>query len=1714
MAVGTEGQNHFTSNWNQFQLYVEDSGRKVLLKSLMSNNPGAGELARYENELFYAEQEPISGVRTVYGAGDRPYSLKLEWVNGVSLDKWNDGTRNLEEKLQVCYFLTEILIAIHSRGIIYKNLSPENIIVTPDGKPVIIDMSLATSVVSRSKTQNAAVFNGDINFISPEQTGRINRLVDHRSDLYSLGAVFYYIFSEKVPFPGVDMLEKVHAHIAINPIPLTDSIEKLPVQLSTITTKLLSKSPDTRYQSAYGLLHDLRICLDEYTLKKTITEFELQTKDFHGDLVFSNRLYGRDKEFAVLLEAFESSKSGHKEFVCVSGYSGIGKTALINELYEPVFKSHGMLVSGKFEKYQRDIPYFGFKNAIREFIHNIKALDSNEIKGWKETIELSLHPVGRVLTDLIPELDFLAGEQPELPELNGPEAQNRFNYVMLSFIKAIAVPGSPLVVFLDDVQWADSSSIQLLKVLMADSDLKNLMIVCAYRSNEVSPDHAVSHLINDLEKANHRIHQLKLENLGSESVAEMLTEILQIRDSEKSDLTDIVFKKSQGNALFIQQFLKAAKEEGILKFDYSKRIWSWDSEKLLRQNLGVEIEDLLNNSIERLPEKTRFILTKAACIGNSFYPGEAAKICGIPKAEFRKFIKPALVGGLLLESGDIFLFGHDKIQQVLYESIPADERVQTHLKIAELLSEEEKTAENIFDLVFHWNNAKYLVSADAGKLNIAELNLEAGLKARNSVAFNEALQYFQNALEVLPPDHWKSYYQISIELGTHAAEASYLSGRHDLSEEYVELVVANAVNVEDKSKALIYRIRAYTAENKVIEAIETGYGLLSELGVKIPKKPGKLSIIAGLISTGILLKRKSADSIMRLPEMTDKRTIIIMDVIYGMFAPAYFAMPDFLPIGVFKMIRLTLKYGLGPKSPFCFLGYGYIHSAFLGNIVTGTKFGNIGFSLHKMLDTKAMSSTFYGIYYALTNHWTSHMPDTISGLKEGFKYGLETGDIEYTSYLAHNIIYHSLYSGISLPETLNEGISLYRQIESFNVEVTAARVNIFLQSIQDLIETPENIGTLEGEFFSEKNNKYKPEKQNHILFHNLYFQKMFVSLIYGKNTETWENILETEYYNESVQGSALFPLFNFYRILAITGVYDKYPEKQSEFRRKIKIDLKKLKKYMIHSPKNFDHKYWLCMAELARVSGEIEKAQLHYFKALRKARQSRLLQDEAIAWERAGEFYLAQGQEQVGDFYINNAFLVYKRWGAAGKLNQLLNKYPRILSGDSGGQIRDGADNMDLATVVKAYNAIAGEIIMSELLEKLMHIMIENAGAQRGVLIREEGAYRTVVAVLDEEDGKVEVLLDEPVQKNQRLSQTVLNFAANSKSYVVLENACETRPYNRESYIREGNIKSVICMPVIQKGKKFGYLYLENNLVTGAFTKSRISLLSILSAQAAVSLENAELYDEMSQLNTQLKNEISEKEEAQQALIENEKRLEEYNENLEQKVEERTRELSLQKDIIEQEKKKSDSLLLNILPEETAEELKAHGKAEPRRFKEVTVLFTDFVDFSRISESVTADVLVNEIHYYYCAFDEIISKYKLEKIKTIGDSYMCAAGLPVEMKNHAENAVRAALEIQNFIREEEKKRSKLNQTAFDIRIGLHTGPVVAGIVGIKKFAYDIWGDTVNYASRMESSGKPGRVNISGSTYELIKDKFECEHRGKIAVKSKGEIDMYFVNGFK
>ena len=812
--------------------------------------------------------------------------------------------------------------------------------------------------------------------------------------------------------------------------------------------------------------------------------------------------------------------------------------------------------------------------------------------------------------------------------------------------------------------------------------------------------------------------------------------------------------------------------------------------------------------------------------------------------------------------------------------------------------------------------------------------------------------------------------------------------------------------------------------------------------------------------------------------MKEEKQKAAMRIMSEISLASYFARPNLVPVVVFKMVKMTVKQGLTAKSPFSFAAYGFILSAHLKQIKKGSRMGEIAIQLARKINAEEVMGSLLATSNLFLDHWKKPLPELQNDLEKAFKLSIEFGDNEYASYAAHNLVYHSFISGAPLHMLSKKAETLDLQVEKFKQDLTVKRIRLFRQAIDNLIDETENPDFLQGNIYDESIlDIAEVTKENEVYFQNLYILKLYLALLFNNSGHAKKYIAQSERFQETVKGTSLDPLFYFFRSLAIADSSINAAVKRPILKQ-VKKDIQQLKEFEKLSPQYNRHKTLLLQAEYCYLKGEMENAKIFYDKALTMATENGMINDLAFCWERAGQFFLNTKQDLLADFYLQNAYRTYKRWGADAKLKQMKKRYTNLHSGKpivwhtetSQETMHERTGSLDMETVLKASSAISGEIVLSRLLRKMMQIISESAGAQTGFLVMERKGERCIEAEIKEEEEAIKVLQSVPVHGSGLLAESVLNYVYLTKETVILDDAGKSQLFSNDEFIRENESRSILCIPLMNMGRVQAVIYLSNDLTYAAFSESRVALLEVLASQMAISIENAIFYKE-----------------------------------LENKVEERTNELYI-------EKKKSDDLLLNILPEVVAQELKQTGRTTPRSYEVATVMFTDFENFTIKSEKLSPEELVSIIDSCFKKFDEIISKHNIEKIKTIGDAYLCVSGLPDTKDHNAINVIHAAMEIIDVIKtlkEEDEEKG-----FFDIRIGIHTGPLVAGVVGNKKFAYDIWGDTVNTAARMEQSSEANRINISHSTYELVKDKFNCSFRGKQPAKNKGLIEMYFIEGEK
>jgi len=1683
---------------------------KVVKKSPLSSLSQV-ELLKAGNEASFIGLA-VEGFRPVFDSQNNgnELSLQLQKIAGKSLQESISKQQSLHEKLSLCSAIIRRLGEVHRQEFVHLNLNPEHILIEENSKKVFfISLGLATRIQRKIGIERRLIFlEADYDFIAPEQTGRISADIGYYTDIYALGIVFYWVFTNQLPFGTKEGPSKIHAHIALTPKTPAE-IAGVPQILSDLIMKMIEKDVDNRYQSTQGVLHDLELISESILKGDDISSFLLGTVDSSGLLRFSDQLFGRDHQIKQLELAFSRISQSEKKMILVGGNSGVGKSVLVEQLYRPVVQEGGFFISGKFDQLRADIPYSAFSQALGKLMIQVMLLSEKELDRWRNELHRLLLPIGRVLFEIIPGLEKILVNEPEVPILNGAEAQLRFNYALTRFFKVFSDLGKPVVIFIDDLQWSDVSSLNLIRSILVNKDLSNILLIGAYRDNEITPGHLFQQFKFELDELGIIPEEIFLENLKEEDIKDMVFNSLGRSNSELDELVKIVYKKSGGNALFAHQFLKAIYKNELLYFDSNESCWHWDSSKLIEFNIEGSIVNLFLSTINELPDDTIAILKLGSCIGNKFDLGTLEVISEQDRGKVLIDLAPALDLDLLLEGFDgTYYFVHDRVQQAIYSLIDEQDKKKNHLNVGRLLlkkTTKKKLREAIFDITNQFNFGKELITAQDELKRLCELNSLAGERSQNATAYPLAMQYFETALQNLPLNSWEKDRDFTYELYLKAAIAANQCNNQGLFVQYTRLLDEHTASTLDRLKLADLKIQNANVENDQKKVIEIGLETLKLIQINLNRHPSQLNVLFGYLRTNIRLAGITDKQILDLPKITNEELIISMSIMHHVALAAYLTEPNLLPLIMFELIRLTLKHGLGPKTPVAFVVFGYINFAFMGKMEKGIKLGQLGNSIYELLQDEHEFVSFKQVYIMFISQWLEHLGKSIPHLEEALKKGLETGDFEFTSIIGQLLIYWNFYGGEPIDKILKRGELLSKQIAPLNQIMQIKRIDLFRQSTLALVDGVNDFEVLHGELFDERIINFPDEPAFSLYYHNLYAQKKMLALIFNQHEIAWKYCCLEKMHLIPIKGSVTEMLLFYYENICIGTIYSsKSAAEQKRLLKTSKKNMKLIESLVKYSPVNYQHRFEFMNAEYEALKGNFDKAVKSYTYAIRYARINKYIQEEALIWERAANFFVSQNQPEAAQFYYSNAYKAYEKWGAKAKLIQMREVYSNFISAE---EIGLEATNLDLDTILKTINLISGEMKLENILTGLMELVSENAGADRAFLITNEKDKKVIKASIDNSSNEIEVLQNIPYDEFEGISHSVVNYVIRSEETLVLEDASKTLPYSNDDYISRNKVKSIICIPQKHSGVGFSYLYLENRLLAGAFTKERIEILQVMATQTTISLQNAMLLESTNQLNEQLIQEVEVRKEIEENLRINEKRLEEYNANLEFKVKERTKDLQL-------EMEKSDELLLNILPLDIARELKEKGSTQPKKYESVTVIFTDFKGFSMIAEKMNAVELVSEIDYCFKEFDRIIEKYGIEKIKTIGDSYMAVGGLPNINTTHPVDVIKAAMEIRDFIEDHKRQNLLANKPIFELRIGIHTGNVVAGIVGLNKFAYDIWGDTVNLASRMESTSEAGKINISGATYELVKDQFVCIHRGKVEAKNKGEVDMYFVEGFK
>jgi predicted ATPase/signal transduction histidine kinase/DNA-binding NarL/FixJ family response regulator/tRNA A-37 threonylcarbamoyl transferase component Bud32 len=1497
-------QIYESANSLVYRGHRKKDNKPVILKVLKQDYPTPAELTRYRQEYEITHELDLAGVINAYGIEKYQNTLViiLEDFGAESLKQLiANRPLTVEAFLPIAIQIADSLGNIHAHNLIHKDINPSNIVVNPDTNQLkIIDFGIASRLPRENPTlKNPEQLEGTLAYISPEQTGRINRSMDYRTDLYSLGVSFYEMLTGFVPFTATDAMELVHCHLAKTPAPVCEVNHDVPPIISDIVLKLLAKNAEDRYQSAFGVKADLDECKLQFAKTAHIKFFPLAQNDFSGKLQIPQKLYGRENEVNTLLQAFERVSEGAAEMMLVAGYSGVGKTALVREVHKPMTEKQGYFAAGKFDQFQKNMPYSALSQAFNEFCRYLLMESAETLENWQTKILNAVGNNGQIIIDVIPDLELVIGTQPAVAEVGATEAQNRFQMFFLNFVKALCNREHPFILFIDDLQWVDSASLSLLKSIMLDDEIQHLLIIGAYRDNEVDGSHPFMMAVDELQKANAVINTIFLANLLSKDVNHLLQDSLKCEAVQTQALTDLIYQKTQGNAFFTHQFLQTLSDEALLRFDFEQLKWQWDVEKIAAQNITDNVVELMANKIDKLPSKTSKALQLAACMGNQFDLPILAIIYEQDQKETLSVLGAAVAEGLIqpldenykhLETFDKaqFKFLHDRVQQAAYALIDDEQKQAVHLQIGRLLLKNTPTdalEDKVFEIVEQFNQSLELLNNQAERLKVARLNLMAGQKAKMATAYGAAINYFTKGQECLTENSWESAYNLTLNLFTDAAEAAYLSGDYKQMEQLAQVVLQHARTLSDEAKVCEIQIPAYAAQNQLRKAIKIALIFLKRLGISLPEEPTQEDIGLALQKMQVSLSGKPIQSLIDLPMMTNTQSILAMRVMVAVIPAAHAVLPTMMILLTLKQVDLSLEYGNVSESSFSYACYGFILCSIVSDIESGYQFGQLALDLLERLGENAIKARTIFVFNNFVRPWKEPARASLQPLLGNYQTSLETGDIEHAAYTIHFYSSFSYFIGKPLATLEPEMARYTHAVARLKQENVLSWNNLYWQVVLNLMVPSNNPCRLTGEVYDENIQLERYQQVNdRMVIHFLHLNKCILHYLFQEYAPAVENALVAEQYLDGVTSMLVVAIFHFYDSLARLALYPSLPKQEQEaVLTKVSVNQEKMQKWAYHAPMNFQHKYELVEAEKSRVLGQDLVAMDFYEKAIACAKKNEYLNEEALGYELAAKFYLGRGMDKFAQTYLKEAHYRYQQWGALAKVADLEAKYPQMLAAtpksfeptitttvtNSATSRFTSSTRLDLASVMKASQTLSGEIVLSKLLSNMMHIVIENAGAEKGLLLLPQQNHWFIEAEGHVESDEVTVLQSLAIEDSEAVPSNLIHYVVRTQENVVLSDATIEGSFTQDAYIVKQRPKSVLGMPLLNQRKLTGILYLENNLTEGAFTSQRLEVLMLLSSQMAISIENSLLYNNLEQKvaerTRELQQEIVERQRAEEA---------------------------------------------------------------------------------------------------------------------------------------------------------------------------------------------------------------------------------------------------------
>lgn len=1455
----------------------------VVIKTPASSRFSVRENLRYQHEYNLLSSLHLSRIVKVhdlvqYRSG---FAIIEEDYGACDLECWL-GERRMApaEFLRVALQMAEGLDQMHGQRIIHKDVNPANVLIHPATAQVkLTDFGLSTLI--GIETQDACapeLIEGTLPYVSPEQTGRMNRAIDYRTDLYSLGVCYYRMLTGTLPFVTSDPLEMVHCHIARPPVAPVVLDAAIPLVLSELVMKLLEKKAEDRYQSAYGVMQDLLVVRAALDAGESLPSLELGQRDLSGHFQVAHQLYGRDRETRRLLDAFDRVTVGRCELLLVGGYSGIGKTSLVNEVHKSLVRQRGLFIAGKHDQFQRDIPFSALIQAFRRLVGQVLTEREEQIQRWRERLMAALGSNARVIIDVIPGVEWIIGPQPPVPELGSAEAQNRFSQSFQQFIGVFARPEHPLVIFLDDLQWADAPSLALMERLCANPDSGNLLMIGAYRDNEVSASHPLLLTLNRIRDAGAPVETILLGPLEPDDLNQMIADTLHQPAPATHELTRLLLEKTGGNPFFVARFLEELHDQGWFLLDLGNGRWQWDMAQIEAAGITDNVVDLVAGKISRMSPATRQALQIAACIGNRFTLSVLATIQGRTEIATGSDLWEAIQEGLVVTAKTEFRFLHDRVQQAAYSLIAPEDIGPLHLKIGRQLwhhASPEELDERLFDITGHLNAVLALIDDPDERLQCSRLNLRAGRKAKAATAYQPALRHLQAAADLLPADCWSAHYHHTLEIYRERADVAYLLGQFVAAEADLDAALAYAADRYDQADIYLQKITQYNQLGQYNAMVEVARTALRLFGVTLPDPDDEAGLAADfqqqIAEYSRLLDQRPIGDLIGLDDVVDHEQDAIIRLMAILTDGTYIAIPGLFPHVVMEVVNRSMRYGHNGMSAIGFAWATVLIVRQFGNYQDAYALGALAMRLNERYPNPRIRAQVTFLYAVCALHWVQPLAEQIEVYQQAYRYGIENGNLVFAGY-ARTMIPKTTLAASTVDKALEEcAISLAFYAESGSPFLMSERFcHLFLQRLagkgRDL--TSLSTGDIDETAWLARW-QHPATRFGHGLAYFLNF-KLQLLYLFGRWRAAWDYARTHADWMQYIPILYETTVFDFYRALSGISVYEQADAAaQAEIADTLRKAIADFTLWATNCPDNFAWQEQLLRAEQARIDGCPADALAGYARAATLARQYHRPLGQALGQERAGRLHLQQGQRKAAIQELEEAVFHYYQWGATGKAQALNQEFAELLASaaearspvsvSSSGQSTAAISTyrLDLDTVLKASLALSGEIQIDGLLQKLMAIVIENAGAEWGCLLLPSAEQWSIVAqasVLDR-NARLERV---PLTKSTRVCEAAIRYVIRTRQELTLDDAARDAAFGRDPYVQRQGVRSVFCLPLLAQNRLNGVLYLENNQLSGAFAPGRIEILQMLSAQAAIAIENAGLYEDLERQVAERTRELSE----------------------------------------------------------------------------------------------------------------------------------------------------------------------------------------------------------------------------------------------------------------